>query len=121
VKKGLKPINTNVFLLSFSHMLKYQQSFELLCVQLWPHSFTHHGQCYSAIWSIPLMCSSSSWPTSSTRTTSSCCTGQSVAEKMLTQWFTFFLYNFLKDGAKKCPFSLLCQETADGKGTIDTI
>jgi hypothetical protein len=62
-----------------------------------------------------------SWPTSSTRTTSSCCTGQSVAEKMLTHWFTFFLYNFLKDGAKKYLFSLLCHETADGKGTINTI
>jgi hypothetical protein len=40
---------------------------------------------------------------------------------MLTHWFTFFLYNFLKDGAKKYLFSLLCHETADGKGTINTI
>jgi hypothetical protein len=43
VKKGLKVINTNVLLLSFSHMLTYQQSFKLLHMQLWPYGFTHHN------------------------------------------------------------------------------
>uniref|UniRef100_A0AAQ5ZWK4 Sema domain-containing protein n=1 Tax=Amphiprion ocellaris TaxID=80972 RepID=A0AAQ5ZWK4_AMPOC len=52
----------------------------------------------------------------------SVCRTESVAEKMLTNWFTFLLYKFLKECAGEPLFSLFCAiKQQMEKGPIDSI
>ncbi|KAG7279639.1 hypothetical protein CRUP_019376, partial [Coryphaenoides rupestris] len=102
VEKGLKQfgqlINNKLFLLSFIRTLEAQRGF----------SMRDRGNVASLIMTV--LQSKLEYAT------------DSVAEKMLTNWFTFLLYKFLKECAGEPLFSLFCAiKQQMEKGPIDSI
>ncbi|KAK1166950.1 plexin-A4 [Acipenser oxyrinchus oxyrinchus] len=130
VEKGLKLfgqlINNKVFLLSFIRTLESQRSFSMrdrgnvasLIMTVLQSKLEYATDVLKQLLSdlIDKNLESKNHPKLLLRRT------ESVAEKMLTNWFTFLLYKFLKECAGEPLFSLFCAiKQQMEKGPIDSI
>ncbi|XP_029471016.1 plexin-A4 isoform X1 [Rhinatrema bivittatum] len=130
VEKGLKlfaqMINNKVFLLSFIRTLESQRSFSMrdrgnvasLIMTVLQSKLEYATDVLKQLLSdlIDKNLESKNHPKLLLRRT------ESVAEKMLTNWFTFLLYKFLKECAGEPLFSLFCAiKQQMEKGPIDSI
>ncbi|XP_077324844.1 plexin-A4 [Lithobates pipiens] len=130
VEKGLKlfaqQINNKVFLLSFIRTLESQRSFSMrdrgnvasLIMTVLQSKLEYATDVLKQLLSdlIDKNLESKNHPKLLLRRT------ESVAEKMLTNWFTFLLYKFLKECAGEPLFSLFCAiKQQMEKGPIDSI
>ncbi|XP_043920171.1 plexin-A4 [Protopterus annectens] len=130
VEKGLKffgqLINNKVFLLSFIRTLESQRSFSMrdrgnvasLIMTVLQTKLEYATDVLKQLLSdlIDKNLESKNHPKLLLRRT------ESVAEKMLTNWFTFLLYKFLKECAGEPLFSLFCAiKQQMEKGPIDAI
>ncbi|XP_067110336.1 LOW QUALITY PROTEIN: plexin-A4, partial [Osmerus mordax] len=130
VEKGLKLfgqlINNKVFLLSFIRTLEAQQGFSMrdrgnvasLIMTVLQSKLEYATDVLKHLLSdlIDRNLESKNHPKLLLRRT------ESVAEKMLTNWFTFLLYKFLKECAGEPLFSLFCAiKQQMEKGPIDSI
>uniref|UniRef100_A0A8C3PT81 Plexin A4 n=1 Tax=Calidris pygmaea TaxID=425635 RepID=A0A8C3PT81_9CHAR len=130
VEKGLKLfaqlINNKVFLLSFIRTLESQRSFSMrdrgnvasLIMTVLQSKLEYATDVLKQLLAdlIDKNLESKNHPKLLLRRT------ESVAEKMLTNWFTFLLYKFLKECAGEPLFSLFCAiKQQMEKGPIDSI
>uniref|UniRef100_A0A5F9DDX2 Plexin A4 n=1 Tax=Oryctolagus cuniculus TaxID=9986 RepID=A0A5F9DDX2_RABIT len=130
VEKGLKLfaqlINSKVFLLSFIRTLEAQRSFSMrdrgnvasLIMTVLQSKLEYATDVLKQLLAdlIDKNLESKNHPKLLLRRT------ESVAEKMLTNWFTFLLYKFLKECAGEPLFSLFCAiKQQMEKGPIDAI
>nr|XP_020655933.1 plexin-A4 [Pogona vitticeps] len=130
VEKGLKffaqLINNKVFLLSFIRTLEFQRSFSMrdrgnvasLIMTVLQSKLEYATDVLKQLLAdlIDKNLESKNHPKLLLRRT------ESVAEKMLTNWFTFLLYKFLKECAGEPLFSLFCAiKQQMEKGPIDAI
>ncbi|XP_036375937.1 plexin-A4-like [Megalops cyprinoides] len=130
VEKGLKLfgqlINNKVFLLCFIHTLESQRGFSMrdrgnvasLIMTVLQSKLEYATDVLKQLLSdlIDKNLESKNHPKLLLRRT------ESVAEKMLTNWFTFLLYKFLKECAGEPLFSLFCAiKQQMEKGPIDSI
>ncbi|XP_064877723.1 plexin-A4-like [Oncorhynchus nerka] len=130
VEKGLKLfgqlINNKVFLLSFIRTLESQRGFSMrdrgnvasLIMTMLQSKLEYATDVLKHLLSdlIDRNLESKNHPKLLLRRT------ESVAEKMLTNWFTFLLYKFLKECAGEPLFSLFCAiKQQMEKGPIDSI
>uniref|UniRef100_A0A8C9W915 Plexin-A4 n=1 Tax=Scleropages formosus TaxID=113540 RepID=A0A8C9W915_SCLFO len=130
VEKGLKLfgqlINNKVFLLSFIRTLESQRSFSMrdrgnvasLIMTVLQSKLEYATDVLKQLLSdlIHKNLESKNHPKLLLRRT------ESVAEKMLTNWFTFLLYKFLKECAGEPLFSLFCAiKQQMEKGPIDAV
>ncbi|KAM9312690.1 plexin-A4 [Gastrophryne carolinensis] len=130
VEKGLKlfaqMINNKVFLLTFIRTLESQRSFSMrdrgnvasLIMTVLQSKLEYATDVLKQLLSdlIDKNLESKNHPKLLLRRT------ESVAEKMLTNWFTFLLYKFLKECAGEPLFSLFCAiKQQMEKGPIDSI
>ncbi|NWT56401.1 PLXA4 protein, partial [Erythrocercus mccallii] len=130
VEKGLKlfaqMINNKVFLLSFIRTLESQRSFSMrdrgnvasLIMTVLQSKLEYATDVLKQLLAdlIDKNLESKNHPKLLLRRT------ESVAEKMLTNWFTFLLYKFLKECAGEPLFSLFCAiKQQMEKGPIDSI